>query len=91
MDREEREVLLNAFLSVRTWQAISYLWRPNLPDEADNHLVDLAVAGRAEAMVTWNTQDLQRGELRFPGLRIVRPNDFLKADGYNDHSNHAFA
>ena len=91
LDREEREALLNAFLSVCTWQAIYYLWRPNLPDEADNHLVELAVAGRAEAIVTWNTQDFQRGELRFPGLRIVRPNDFLKEDGYNDHSDHSFA
>ena len=65
--------MLNAFLSVCTWQTVYYIWRPNLPDEADNHLVELAVAGRAEAIVTWNTQGFQQAELRFPGLRIVRP------------------
>lgn len=91
LDREEREVLLNTFLSVCTWQIVYYLWRPNLPDEADNHLVELAVAGRAEAIVTWNIQDFQRAELHFPGLRIVRPNDFLREDGDDDNSNDSLA
>ncbi len=91
LDREEREALLNAFLSVCTWQPVYYLWRPNLPDEADNHLVELAVAGRAEAIVTWNTQDFQRAELRFPGLRIVRPNDFLEEDSTDDNPDDSLA
>jgi len=30
---------------------------PNLPDEADNHLVELAVAGRATALVTYNPRN----------------------------------
>lgn len=47
--------------------------------------MELAIAGQAEAIVTWNTQDFQRAELRFPGLRIVRPNDFLEKDGADDH------
>ena len=91
MDREERGALLNAFLSVCTWQTVYYIWRPNLPDETDNHLVELAVAGRAEAIVMWNTQDFQRAELRFPGLRIVRPNDFLAEDGEDDNPDDSLA
>ena len=77
---EEREALLDAFLSVCTWQTVYYAWRPNLPDEADNHLIELAVAGGAEAIVTWNIKDFQRAELRFPGLRIVQPDDFLQEE-----------
>lgn len=50
-----------------------YLRRPNLPDEADNHVVELAVAGNAEAIVTHNTRDFRRNELRFPGLAVVTP------------------
>ena len=42
-------------------------------DEADNHVVELAVAVGAIAIVTYNTQDFARAELHFPGLRIVRP------------------
>lgn len=55
-----------------------YLWRPNLRDEADNHLVELAVAGAAEFVVTLNLRDLRSMELRFPALRIVTPEAFLK-------------
>lgn len=54
---------------------VYYLWRPNLPDEADNHLIELAVAGAAETIVTQNVRQLRRGELRFPSLRILRPEE----------------
>ena len=37
----------SSLISRRTWVRVYYLWRPNLPDEADNHLVELAVAGNA--------------------------------------------
>ena len=60
---EEREELFNAFLASCEWVNIYYKWRPNLQDEADNHLIELAVAGRAQAIVTNNTRDLKSGEL----------------------------
>jgi len=40
--------------------------------------VELAIAGGAELIVTRNLRDLQRMELRFPQLRVVSPDDFLK-------------
>ena len=45
----ERQTLFEAFLSVCEWIRVYYLWRPNLSDEADNHLVELALARRAFA------------------------------------------
>ena len=75
---EEREIVFNALLSVCQWQAVYYAWRPNLPDEADNHLVELAVAGRAAAIVTKNVRDFVHAELHFPGLRIMPPETFLE-------------
>jgi predicted nucleic acid-binding protein len=42
LDKEERDELLDIFLSVCAWTRIYYGWRPNLSDEADNHLVELA-------------------------------------------------
>jgi predicted nucleic acid-binding protein len=57
---------------------IYYSWRPNLRDESDNHLVELAVAGGATAIVTLNIRDLQNAELRFPGIGILRPKELLK-------------
>ncbi len=49
-----------------------------LPDEADNHLVELALAGGADAIVTNNVRDVRRGELAFPDLQILTPAQFLK-------------
>lgn len=74
----EREELLDIFLAVCHWTRIYFAWRPNLPDEADNHLVELAVAGGARFVVTRNLRDVARMELRFPELRVLSPEDFLK-------------
>lgn len=74
---EQREELLDAFLNVCRWTRIYYTWRPNLPDEADNHVVELAIAGGAEAIVTKNVRDFKGAELRFTGLRVVRPEDLI--------------
>lgn len=74
----ERFELLDAVLSVSDWVKIYFSWRPNLRDEGDNHLVELAVAGSADLIVTHNIRDLRAGELKFPGLRIVRPHELLK-------------
>lgn len=73
----ERQILFDAFLSVTDWVKVYFLWRPNLPDEADNHLIELALAGSAETIVTNNMKDLQHGELRFPSLKIQTPRQFL--------------
>ena len=74
----ERDELLDIFLAACSWTRIYFAWRPNLPDEADNHLVELAVAGGARFVVTRNLRDVTRMELRFPELRVVSPEDFLK-------------
>ena len=74
---EERQLLFGSFLSVAEWVRVFYLWRPNLRDEGDNHLIELAIAGAAEVIVTNNLRDLRGGELRFPNLRILTPEQFL--------------
>lgn len=75
----EREQVFDGFLGVCRWVEVFYAWRPNLPDEADNHLIELALAGNAIAIVTRNTGDLTRGELRFPALAILTPEECLEA------------
>ena len=74
----ERDELLDIFLATCDWTRIYFAWRPNLPDEADNHLVELAVAGGARFIVTRNLRDVARLEIMFPELRIVSPEVFLK-------------
>ena len=74
----EREELLDIYLSICQWTRIYYAWRPNLRDEADNHVIELAVAGQATYVITRNVRDIGTGELRFPQFRIVTPGEMLK-------------
>jgi len=70
--------LLEAFCAVSEWIAIFYLWRPNLSDEGDNHVLELATAGNARWIVTNNVKDFRNAQLRFPDIAIVTPEQILK-------------
>ena len=79
LTRPERETVLDAFLSRCRWVEMFFAWRPNLPDEADNHLIELAVAAQADTIVTRNLRHVARGELRFPAVKILTPAQCLEA------------
>lgn len=70
--------MLAALARCGRWVTVYYGWRPNLPDEADNHLIELALAGGASWVVTHNTRDLGRGELALGRLRVLTPAQCLK-------------
>lgn len=70
-------VLLQAFISTCQWVETYYLWRPNLKDEADNHLIEIAIAGNAQTIVTHNLKDFRNMELLFPHLSIVKPQQLI--------------
>ena len=74
----ERLTVLKALAASGRWVSIYYGWRPNLPDEADNHLIELAIAGNARAIVTYNINDVRRGQLLWPRLRVVTPESCLR-------------
>ncbi|MDP3256902.1 putative toxin-antitoxin system toxin component, PIN family [Bosea sp. (in: a-proteobacteria)] len=75
---QERDQVLAALAKRGRWVTIYFGWRPNLPDEADNHLIELAIAGGASAIITHNLRDIGRGELRFGRLAILTPAQFLE-------------
>ena len=77
---QEISELLNAFYAVCRWVSIYYLWRPNIPDEGDNFLIELALAGNATHIVTNNIRDFQHSELHFPGLSFVKPEEILRGN-----------
>jgi len=55
---------------------IYFLWRPFLRDPSDEMVLEVAVGGQAEFIVTHNVKDFAGVEDRF-GIRVVRPGAFL--------------
>jgi putative PIN family toxin of toxin-antitoxin system len=78
LNKSERNELFDIFLSSCDWIRVYYQWRPNLRDESDNHLIELAVAGNADCIVTRNGRDLKSGQLSFPHILVLTPEQFLK-------------
>jgi len=78
LDAGERSELLDIFLAHCRWTRIFYGWRPNLPDESDNHLIELAVAGNARRIVTRNLRDFERAELSFNHIVALTPEQLLQ-------------
>jgi len=80
LNKNEIEELLKSLYSVCQWVPIYYLWRPNIVDEGDNFLIELALAGNATYIVTNNVSDLRNAELKFPGIKIVTPAALLRGE-----------
>jgi putative PIN family toxin of toxin-antitoxin system len=78
LTQAEIYTLVASFMSVSQWISIYYLWRPNLKDEADNHLIELAVAGNAQIIATNNVRDFQNSQLLFPNLSILKPEEIIR-------------
>jgi len=74
----EVDKLLCSFFNICEWIPVYYLWRPNLKDEHDNHLIELAVAGNAKIIATNNIKDFNNTELHFPELLILTPDQLLR-------------
>jgi putative PIN family toxin of toxin-antitoxin system len=55
---------------------INFLWRPQLPDPDDDLILELAVSGRADAIVTFNRRDFIGSE-QF-GVRVIGPKELMK-------------
>lgn len=73
----ELERILAALVAIAEDVTVRYLWRPNLRDEQDNFILEVAIAAQPCTIVTHNVRDFVTGELRFPSVLIKRPQDVL--------------
>ena len=77
MNPSDIEGFLAALASAAEPVEVNFLWRPQLRDPADELVLEAAVNGGAEAIVTHNVKDFQAGAQRF-GVATLTPAECLK-------------
>jgi putative PIN family toxin of toxin-antitoxin system len=76
----EREVwlFLDAVVALAEPVESHFLWRPSLRDPADEMVLETAVGGHADAIVTFNVRDYGSAPAEF-GVRVLLPRDALRS------------
>jgi putative PIN family toxin of toxin-antitoxin system len=77
MSEQDVEDFLAELASAAEPVEVSFRWRPQLKDPKDELVLEVAVNGQAEALVTHNAADFEPVALTF-GLRVLLPRDLLK-------------
>jgi putative PIN family toxin of toxin-antitoxin system len=73
-------VVLDAVAATAIPVRLSYLWRPALRDPDDDMVLETAVHGQAQAIVTFNKRDFMPIAARF-GVAVLAPGEaFLKLE-----------
>ncbi len=69
--------LIDAIMDVIEPVAVHYQWRPQLSDAGDEMVLETAVNGHADAIVTFNRRHYGDAPSRF-GVEVMRPADTLR-------------
>jgi putative PIN family toxin of toxin-antitoxin system len=72
LSAEDVGILLDAVASVGEPVRPAFLWRPSLRDADDDMVLEVAVNGQADAIVTFNRRDFQPATERF-GIEVLSP------------------
>ena len=81
LSEAEQSALFDAFIAKTRMVEVYFSWRPNLRDEGDNLVVELAVAASPCDIVTHNLRDFANAELKFPSVKVLTPAQWLKLQG----------
>lgn len=77
LDIDAVDRFLAALASACEPAEVQFQWRPQLRDAGDEMVLETAINGRADALVTYNVRDFLPAAGRF-GLRVLRPGELLK-------------
>jgi len=74
---DEVDTVLDAVALVIEPVRLAFLWRPRLRDPNDEMVLETAVNGRADRLVTFNLRHLAEAAREF-GLRVGRPGEMWR-------------
>jgi putative PIN family toxin of toxin-antitoxin system len=69
--------LIDSLIAVAEPVEVHFQWRPQLNDAGDEMVLEAAVNGQADAIVTFNRRDYGAGPARF-GIDLLSPADALR-------------
>ena len=78
LSADEVNVLLDAVAAVVEPVRLAFLWRPAVRDPDDDMVLEAAVNGRADAIVTFNVRDFREVAGHF-GVKVLAPGEAWKA------------
>ncbi|HEY2485947.1 MAG TPA: putative toxin-antitoxin system toxin component, PIN family [Candidatus Binataceae bacterium] len=76
LSEEEVDIFLTAVIAMAEPVATHFLWRPQLRDAGDEMVLEAAVNGRADALVTFNVRDFGTAPARF-GIQLLQPREAI--------------
>ena len=76
LDESEVRAFISALCAVARPVAPRFLWRPQLSDPTDEMVLEAAINGRADGLVTFNQRDFGAVPTRF-GIELMSPREAL--------------
>ena len=76
LSERQVDVFVDAVIAMSQSVKTHFLWRPQLRDPDDEMVLEAAVNGRADALVTFNLRDFGRAPARF-GVAALLPKDAI--------------
>lgn len=77
LSEREVEIFLDAIVAMAEPVKTHFLWRPQLRDPGDEMVLEAAVNGQADLLVTFNVRDFGPVPSRF-GIELMIPRDALE-------------
>ena len=77
LSEREVEIFLDAVIAMAEPVETHFLWRPQLRDPGDEMVLEAAVNGQADLLVTFNVRDFGTVPSRF-GIEVMIPRDALE-------------
>ena len=77
LSEREVEIFLDAVVAMAEPVETHFLWRPQLRDPGDEMVLEAAVNGRADLLITFNVRDFGPVPSRF-GIKVMIPRDAIE-------------
>ena len=77
LSEQEVRIFVDAVIAIAEPVKIHYLWRPQLRDPSDEMVLETAVNGRANLLITFNVRDYGKAPARF-GIEVMTPREAVE-------------